>query len=428
MEQALLSVILQLTFIIVTARIFATLFKRLGQPGVCGEMGAGLIFGPSLFGKFFPHLFQHIFNPSVSLVFTMFSQVGLVLLLFLLGMNFEFHYLRSHGRKALIVAVFGMATPFALALLLARALFPLAAQGTSFTAFSLFVATALSITALPILGIILVEFNLNRTEFGVIAITSAALMDVAGWIALATVNAVVRSGSQPWLAARMLLEVVAFAAFMVLVARPLAKRWVRGVLRTERDQISVATLAIVLALVFVSSLVTSLIGIFAIFGGFIMGAILFDEPEFRRLVSTRLEDFVRAFFVPIFFMYTGLRTDIGSMGGALVWKLCLLVIAVAIVSKAVPSMIAGRISGLSWNDSVSMGVLMNTRALMELIVLNIGYDLGVIPKSVFFIFVIMALTTTYMTAPLLRRAMAYATPAKSLMFAAEKAEEINVAG
>lgn len=427
MEHTLFSVVLQLTFIIVTARIFAALFKKLGQPGVCGEMGAGLIFGPSLFGKLFPHLFQRIFDPSVSLVFTMFSQVGLVLLLFLLGMDFEFHYLRSHGRKALLVAVSAMAVPFGFGLLLARLLFPFVAQGTSFTGFSLFVATALSITALPILGIILVEFNLNRTEFGVIAITSAALMDVVGWIVLATVSAVVRSGSQPWLAARMFLEVALFAVFMLLVVRPLAKRWVRHVLQKERGQVSIATLAIVLALIFASSLVTSWIGIFAIFGGFIMGAILFDEPEFRRLVAMRLEDFVRAFFVPIFFMYTGLRTDVGSMGGATLWKLCLLVIAVAIVAKTVPSMIAGRVSGLSWNDSFSMGVLMNTRGLMELIVLNIGYDLGVIPKSVFFMFVVMALVTTYMAAPLLRRALAHAKPAKSLMFVAEKPEELSVA-
>src|SRR5215471_1176498 len=208
MEETLFRVILQLAFIIATARIFAALFKKLGQPGVCGEMAAGLIFGPSLFGKLFPHLFQHIFNSSVSLVFTMFSQVGLVLLLFLLGMDFEFHYLRSHGRKALLVAVFGMATPFGLGLLLARLLYPFMAQGTSFTGFSLFIATAISITALPILGIILVEFNLNRTEFGVIAITAAALMDVIGWTLLATVNAIVSSKFQVWLTLRMLGEVI----------------------------------------------------------------------------------------------------------------------------------------------------------------------------------------------------------------------------
>lgn len=426
MEQTLFAVILQLALIIITARLFSALFKKLGQPGVCGEMAAGLALGPSLFGKLFPHLFQRIFNPSASLPLTMFSQVGLILLLFLLGMDFEFHHLRAHGRKALLIAVSAMGVPFGLGLFLARILFPLVAPGVSFTGFSLFVATALSITALPILGIILVEFNLNRTELGVIAITSAALMDVAGWVMLATVSAVVRSKAQPMLAAKMLFEVFAFGVLMIFVVRPVLKRWVRHVLRVERGQMSVTTLAILLGLVFASAMVTNRIGIFSIFGGFTIGAILFDEAELRRLVSLRLQDFVRAFFVPIFFMYTGLRTEIGSMGDWLVWKLCLLATVVAIVAKAAPSLAAARISGLSWNDSWAMGILMNTRGLMELIVLNVGYDLGVIPKSVFFMFVLMALATTYMAAPLLRRLPGLGEREKSFAGASAKSEDLIV--
>src|SRR5437870_4106443 len=212
MEHILFTVILQLTFIIAAARLFAALFKKLGQPGVCGEMAAGLILGPSLFGKFFPHTFHCIFDPSVSLVFTMFAQVGLVLLLFLLGMDFEFKHLRTHGRKALAVAVSAMAMPFAMGLILAKFMYPYVGVGISETGFCLFAATALSITALPILGIILVEFRLNRTQLGVIAITAAALMDAIGWILLATINAIVRSNFQVWLTIRMLLAVVGFAA------------------------------------------------------------------------------------------------------------------------------------------------------------------------------------------------------------------------
>lgn len=408
MEHILFTVILQLTFIIATARIFAALFKKLGQPGVCGEMTAGLILGPSLFGKLFPDIFHRIFDPSVSLVFTMFAQVGLVLLLFLLGMDFEFGYLRVHGRKALAVAMSAMAVPFGLGLILAKFMYPLVGAGISETGFCLFAATAISITALPILAIILVEFRLNRTQLGVIAITSAALMDVIGWTLLATVNAIVRSNFQVWLTIRMLLEVIAFGAFMFLVARPLLKRFVRRRLQAEGEGLSIATLAIILTLAFVSSMITSKIGIFSIFGGFIMGAILFDEPEFRKAIHSRLQDFVRVFFVPIFFMYTGLRTDVGTMGGRVMWVLFALVIAVAIVGKTVPATIAARASGFSWPDSLSMGVLMNTRALMELIVLNIGLDLGVIPKSVFFMYTLMAIITTLMTAPLLRRTLAYA--------------------
>ena len=408
MEETLFRVILQLAFIIATARIFAAIFKKLGQPGVCGEMAAGLILGPSLFGKLFPGTFHRIFDPSVSLVFTMFAQVGLVLLLFLLGMEFEFTYLRTHGRRALAIAASAMAVPFGIGLVLAKFMYPHVGLGISETGFCLFAATALSITALPILGIILVEFNLNRTELGVIAITAAALMDVAGWTLLATVNAIVRSDFQVWLTLKMLLEVIAFGAVMLWGVRPLMKKWIRYVLAKEGSKLSITTLAILLVVVFTSALATSQIGIFSIFGGFIAGAILFDEHEFRHAVHARLQDFVRVFFVPIFFMYTGLRTDIGSMSGGVMWMLFFLTIAAAVLAKAVPATLAARATGFSWPDSFSMGTLMNTRALMELIVLNIGLDLGVIPKSVFFMFTLMAVITTLMTAPLLRRTLAYA--------------------
>jgi Kef-type K+ transport system membrane component KefB len=408
MEQILFTVILQLTFIIATARIFAALFKKLGQPGVCGEMTAGLILGPSLFGKFFPGTFHQIFDPSVSLVFTMLAQIGLVLLLFILGMDFEFGYLQTHGRKALTVAMSAMAVPFGSGLILAKFMYPIVGTGISETGFCLFAATALSITALPILAIILVEFRLNRTQLGVIAITAAALMDVIGWTLLATVNAVVRANFQVWLTIKMLLEVIGFALFMFFVGRPLLKKWIRHRMQIEGDKLSITTLAIVLGLAFTASMITSKIGIFSIFGGFIMGAVLFDEPEFRKAIHVRLQDFVRVFFVPIFFMYTGLRTDVGSMGGGVMWLLLVLVVLIAVLAKMVPSAIAARASGFSWPDSLSMGVLMNTRALMELIVLNIGMDLGVVPKSVFFMYTLMAILTTLMTAPLLRRTLAFA--------------------
>jgi len=186
----------------------------------------------------------------------------------------------------------------------------------------------------------------------------------------------------------------------------LMKKWARSIISKEGKNLSVSTLAVLLTAVFSSALITSKIGIFAIFGGFILGAILFDERELRQAVQARLQDFVRAFFVPIFFMYTGLRTDIGSMQGSSMWTILVLAIAVAIFAKVAPATLAARVTGCSWPDSLAMGALMNTRALMELVVLNIGFDLGVIPKSVFFMFVVMAVITTFMTAPLLRRTQA----------------------
>jgi Kef-type K+ transport system membrane component KefB len=408
MEEILFKVILQLTLIIVTARIFAALFKRAGQPGVCGEIAAGLILGPSLFGKFFPHLFQRVFDPSVGNILTVISQIGLVLLLFLIGMEFEFSHLRSHGRKAVGISLAGIILPFGCGLLLARYIYPFVAKDISSVGFCLFTATAMSITALPTLGRILIEFNLNRTHIGVTAITAAALDDAAGWIILATINAIVRSNFHFALAAKMLVETLAFGAFLLLAVRPLLKRWTRHIMSVEGPQISFTTLAIVLALVFGAAMVTNLIGIFSIFGAFMMGALLFDQDEFRRAVALRLRDFVYVFFVPVFFMHTGLRTDIGAMTSPMLWQLCALVIVVAIAAKGGGCMLAAHWSGFSWRDAASMGTFMNTRGLMELVVLNVGYDLGVIPKSMFFILTMMAVVTTYMTAPLLRRLLSTA--------------------
>jgi Kef-type K+ transport system membrane component KefB len=327
----------------------------------------------------------------------------LVLLLFLIGMEFEFRHLPDHGRKAAGISVAGILMPFGCGLLLARFIYRFVAKDTSFVGFALFVATAMSITALPTLGRILTEFNLNGTHIGVMAITAAALDDVAGWTILASINAIVRSNFHLALTLKMLLETLAFALFLLFGMRPLLKRWTRHVMHVEGSQLSFTTLAVVLALVFGAAMVTNLIGIFSIFGAFMMGAIFFDQSEFRRAVALRLRDLVYVLFVPVFFVYTGLRTDIGSMTSPLLWQLCGLVVVVAIAAKGGGCMLAARCGGLSWRDSTCIGVLMNTRGLMELIVLNVGYDLGVIPKSVFFMLTVMAVVTTYMTAPLLRR-------------------------
>ena len=310
---------------------------------------------------------------------------------------------KHHSRKAVGISLAGIFMPFGCGLLLARFIHPFVAKDISFVGFSLFTATAISITALPTLGRILIEFNLHRTHIGVTAITAAALNDAAGWIILATINAIVRSNFHPAVAVKMVVETFAFGVFLLLAVRPLLNRWTRHVMSVEGQQISFTTLAIVLVLVFGAAMVTNLIGIFSIFGAFMMGALLFDQDEFRRAVALRLRDFVYVFFVPVFFMYTGLRTDIGTMTSPLLWKLCALVIVVAIAAKGGGCMLAARWSGLSWRDSASVGAFMNTRGLMELIVLNVGYDLGVIPKSMFFILTMMAVVTTYMTAPLVRR-------------------------
>jgi Kef-type K+ transport system membrane component KefB len=403
-EHLLLSVLWQLVLVIGAARVCGLLFQRFGQPQVCGEIAAGLVLGPSVLGRIFPDVTGLLFQGLVGPVFSILSQLGLVLLMFLIGLEFNFGHLREFRRTALWISISGIALPFGLGLLTARLLHPLV-PGVNVLGFSLFLATALSITALPILGRMLVEFNLNRTRLGCLTITAAACDDVAGWVILAAVSALVRAQFNPGRTVVMVAAIIGFGLLMTLVVRPLLIRWTRSMLRRNGGRLPLDALTVILVLVLLSALVTNLIGIFSVFGGFIMGAILYDQSELREALLERLRDFVTVFFLPIFFTYTGLRTDIGTMQGGAVWAMCLLVLAVAITGKLVGCGLAARLSGFPPREAWATGVMMNTRALMELIVINIGYDLGVIPKSVFFMLVFMAVVTTYMTTPLLRRAL-----------------------
>jgi Kef-type K+ transport system membrane component KefB len=402
-EETLLIVIIQLVIIMAAARFFGVVFRWMGQPQVCGEIAAGLIVGPSLFGRIAPELFHRVFDPSVNQIFSILSQLGLILLMFLIGQEFDFGHLKQNGRAALSISIAGIILPFGLGLLISPFLYRHVGEGINQTGFALFIATALSITAIPILGRIMIEYNISRTRLGALTITAAAIDDATGWIILALITAIVRSNLNYAAAGIMVLETAAFAAFMVFVVRPFMRRFTNWALRRGNGDLSLTSLAILLIMIFLAAAVTNKIGIFSIFGGFVMGAIIYDMHEFREAVVRRLRDFVTVFFLPIFFTFTGLRTDIGSMTGGLMWMLCGLVLLVAMLGKFGGCTLAARFSGMQWREAASVGVMMNTRALMELIVINIGYDLGVIPKSVFFMLVFMAVFTTYMTAPILQR-------------------------
>lgn len=401
-EQILLAVLIQLIVILAAARFCGSLFRKLGQPQVCGEIAAGLILGPSLLGRLFPDLFHSIFNPRVGPIFSIFSQVGLVFLLFLIGLEFDFSHIRSHGKKAVSISLAGIIVPFALGLATARVLYQYMGKGIDLLGFALFFATAISITALPILGRILIEFNLHQTELGVLTITAAAVDDAAGWTILAIVSAIVKSNFQILTAGITVLEILAYATFMIFVARPLLLRWIRHIRPSRQKGLSITSLAIIIIVVLVSAVITNLIGIFSIFGGFIVGAILYDQTDFREAVRQRLRDFTTVFFLPIFFTYTGLRTDVGTMHGKEAWLLFGLVLLAAAVGKFGGSSVAARLSGFSIPESCSVGILMNTRALMELVAVNIGFDLGLIPRNLFFMLVMMAVITTFMAAPIMR--------------------------
>ncbi|MBI2688598.1 MAG: cation:proton antiporter [Acidobacteria bacterium] len=402
-ENILLIVLLQLSVIIGAARLFGMLFRKLGQPQVCGEIAAGLILGPSFFGRFFPEISARVFDPSVGPIFSIISQIGLVLMMFLIGLEFEFGHLKENRRAALSLSIAGMLVPFLLGIWLGEYLHGrLGLQGNPLF-FALFIATAMSITAIPTLGRIMIELGLNRSRIGSLTITAAAFGDAAGWVMLAVVTAISKSAFDEWTFLRMIGAVIVFSAFMLIAVRPIAIRTIAGTLRRGNGTLSLNALAAILIVIFACAIATNLIGIFSIFGAFLFGAILYDQHEFVAAVRARLSDFVTVFFLPIFFAYTGLRTDIGTMTGGELWLLCALVLLTATMAKLGGCTAASMLSGMSWRDSAMIGVMMNTRGLMELIVINVGYELGIIPRTVFFMLVFMAIVTTYMTAPVLLR-------------------------
>ena len=402
-EDTLLKVLIQLTLILVLSRIFAIVFRKLGQPAVVGETAAGLALGPSLFGHFCPELSKQIFDPGIDQIFKMFSQLGLILLLFLVGLEFDFSHLKKYGRSSLLISLAGIVLPFGLGYLLAHHLHASLQLEVPLTGFALFMGTAMSITAIPVLARIMMELNITPTRLGAITITAAAVDDASGWIMLASVSAMVRSSFSLVNTAVMAAETIAFAGFVLLVLKPLLARLLRGAVKNGK--LGVNWLAAIFALLFLCAIATNLIGIFAIFGAFLLGAALSSESEFKEAAGERIRDLITALFLPIFFTYTGLRTKIGSLDSSTLWLAAGLVSACAIAGKFGGCTVAARISGFSWRESNCIGAMMNTRGLMELVVINAGYELRVIPESVYCMLVLMAVTTTVMTVPVLLRIM-----------------------
>ena len=402
-EDLLFHVLIQLVVIITAAQLGGRLARKVGQPQVVGEIVAGLMLGPSVLGHLAPGTVESIFPEDAAVIFRVLSELGLVLLMFLIGLEFDFSHLKHVGRTALGVAAAGISLPFALGMAVAWWMHPQVAADVNRLGFTLIVAVALSITAIPILGRIMMEFNLQRTRMGTLAITAAAFDDVLGWILLAGASAAIHGGFQWSAVARMLGWTIAFVAACQLVARPLISRWVDRVRGRSGEDLSLSALAAVLVVVLLAAAATNAIGIFSIFGPFVLGAVLSDRHALRDAILGRLRDFVHVFFLPIFFTYTGLRTNVGRLATLNDWLICGVVLAVAIFGKMAGTGLLARAGGFSWRESGCVAVMMNTRALMGLIAINVGRELGVITDAVFTMLVIMALVTTFMTTPLLRR-------------------------
>lgn len=391
--------LIQIIAVLLMVRLFGFLFKHIGQPGVIGEIVAGIVLGPSVLGYFFPDVFQALFPPESLTNLELLSQVGLVLFMFVIGMELDFSVLKNKINETLVISHAGILVPFFLGIVASYWIYEeYAAVQTAFLPFALFIGISMSITAFPVLARIIQERNMTKTSLGTLAIASAANDDVTAWCLLAVVIAIAKAGT--FASALYAIGLTAlYIIIMFMVVRPFLKKV--GEVYANQEVINKTFVALILLILIISSTLTEIIGIHALFGAFMAGVVMPPSIGFRKVMMEKVEDIALVFFLPLFFAFTGLRTEIGLINSPALWGVCLLLITVAVAGKLGGCAVAARLVGESWKDSFTIGTLMNTRGLMELVALNIGYEMGVLPPSIFVILVIMALVTTFMTTPLL---------------------------
>ncbi|MEY4964206.1 MAG: hypothetical protein RLZZ323_1525 [Bacteroidota bacterium] len=399
LQDPLAILLAQIVTIIIVARFFGWIFKKIGQPTVIGEIIAGIVLGPSLLGIYFPE-FSSILFPTESLGNLKFlSQIGLILFMFVIGMELDLKVLKNKANEAVVISHASIVIPFTLGIGLAYFVYNrFAPEGVKFLSFSLFMGIAMSITAFPVLARIVQERGLHKTKLGAIAITCAAADDITAWSLLAVVIAVVKADN--FASSLYIIGLAAlYVVTMLFVVKPFLKRI--GDLYATKDTLVKPVVAIFFLTLIISSYATEVIGIHALFGAFMTGAIMPDVPKFRTIFIEKVEDVSLILLLPLFFVFTGLKTEIGLINDPYLWKITGFIILVAVVGKFFGSALAAKFVGQSWSDSLTIGALMNTRGLMELIVLNIGLELKVLTPEVFTMMVIMALVTTFMTGPAL---------------------------
>lgn len=406
----------QLLVILLAAWCAGRLVRVLGQPRVIGEMAAGIALGPSLFGALAPQLSGSVFPAEGLAPLATISQLGVLLFMFVVGLRLDLAALRQRAQAAVLVSQASIVVPFILGTVLAARFYPaFAGQDANghvipLLPFALFMGAAMSVTAFPVLARILAERQLLGTRIGAVAIASAAVDDVTAWCMLAGVVAVARRGDGLRSFVVALASVGLFAAILVIVGRRLlvyldARRLATTAAASDPDAradvvgAEFVGLAILFALA--CALVTERIGVHAVFGAFLAGAIMPRQSGLAHELAERMEAVVSTVFLPVYFTFSGLRTEMGLLRSPALWGMCALVLAAAIVGKFGGATIAARVVGMAWRDAIGVGILMNTRGLMELVVLNVGLELGVLSKTMFAIMVVMALVTTVMTSPLL---------------------------
>ena len=391
--------IMQLILIIVMSQVCAFLFKKIGQPAVMGEIMAGILLGPSLMGSVFPQFSAFIFPVSSLGNLQMLSQVGLILFMFVIGMELDMGLLKKKAAAAMFISYFGIIIPFSMGIGLSYFLYQrFAPANIPFYAFSLFTGIAMSITAFPVLARIIRERNLSNTNAGTIAITAAATDDVTAWCILAFIIAIVKAGSINS-SVYTLIAVAVYVCIMIFGVKPALNKFASR--SSDNKIMKRSVLAFVFVVMLLSAYCCEVIGIHALFGAFMAGIIMPDEGNFRKWLIDKIEDVALVLLLPLFFVFTGLRTQVGLLNDSSLWLACGSIILVAVAGKFGGSAIAARITGQSISDSLYIGALMNTRGLVELVVLNIGYDLHILTPQMFTMMVLMALITTFMTNPAL---------------------------
>lgn len=389
--------LLQIITIIVAALALGYVFRKLRQPAVIGEIIAGIVLGPSLAGHYFPG-FSHFLFPASSLPNLQFlSQIGLILFMFVVGMELDLQVLKTKAYEAVVISHASIVVPFTLGMALAYFLYDAYAPASvHFASFALFTGIAMSITAFPVLARIVQERQLSKTKLGALVITCAAADDITAWCILAVVIAIVKAGTFVSALYTIALAVM-YVAVMVFVIRPFLQKI--GDKYANREKLNKPVISVFFITLLLSAYVAELIGIHALFGAFMAGIIMPANPSFRNVFIEKTEDIAIVLLLPLFFVFTGLRTQISLLNDASLIKTCAAIILIAVGGKFFGSALSARFVGQSWRNSLIVGALMNTRGLMELVVLNIGYDLGVLTPQVFAMMVIMALVTTFMTGP-----------------------------
>lgn len=416
------AVLLAIATIVVAARSVGSLFERfLKQPPVMGEIAAGILLGPSALGAIAPDAYAWLLPTEAAPHLRIVANIGVVLFMFLVGLELDTRLLRGTAHATLAISHASIVAPFLLGSTLALALYPVYSNSNvSFLVFALFLGVSMSVTAFPVLARILADRRLTATPLGATALACAAADDATAWCLLAVVSGV--ASSQLGGAGVTLGLVLGYVLLMIIVVRPIVV-WITAREEKKPGSVSPTMLAIIFAMLLLSAVATEAIGIHALFGAFLFGALIPHDARLAEQLRMRIEDLVGVLLLPIFFAFTGMRTRIGLVESSTDWLFCGAIIAVATLGKFGGTAIAGRAAGLRWSDASALGILMNTRGLMELIVLNVGLDMGVLSPTLFAMLVLMALVTTFSTTPLLALVQRLRTPERAVMATAGRHPE-----